>query len=54
KNKKALENTGKNDGNGKGKSVSQYHFDCAIMLSPELATVVGAEQMSQYEVLEKI
>ncbi|CAL1686124.1 unnamed protein product [Lasius platythorax] len=51
KNKKAPGSTAKKDDGGKGKGGG---YTRAITLSPELAAVVGAEQMAGHEVVKKV
>lgn len=51
KNKKAPGSTAKKGGGGKGKGGG---YTRAITLSPELAAVVGAEQMARHEVVKKV
>lgn len=49
KNKKAPGSTAKKGGKGKGGGYTR-----ALTLSPELAAVVGAEQMARHEVVKKV
>lgn len=51
KNKKAPGSTAKKGGGGKGKGGG---YTRAITLSPELAAIVGAEQMARHEVVKKV
>lgn len=51
KNKKAPGTTAKKGGGGKGKGGG---YTRAITLSPELAAIVGAEQMARHEVVKKV
>jgi len=51
KNKKAPGSTAKKGAGGKGKGGG---YTRAITLSPELAAVVGAEQMARHEVVKKV
>jgi len=54
KNKKAPGSTAKKGGGGGGAKGKGGGYTRAITLSPELAAVVGAEQMARHEVVKKV
>ncbi|XP_029040938.1 upstream activation factor subunit spp27 isoform X2 [Osmia bicornis bicornis] len=54
KNKKAQSGTAKKGGGGGGGGKGKGGYTRAITLSPELAAVVGAEQMARHEVVKKV